>query len=71
MTAAIRVIPCLDVSGGRVVTGVNFKNLRDAGDPVELARLYDAHRADEITFLDVSATKDGRGTMLDVVSRVA
>lgn len=71
MTAAIRVIPCLDVSAGRVVKGVNFKNLRDAGDPVELARVYDAQRADEITFLDVSATADGRGTMIDVVSQTA
>ena len=71
MSPAIRVIPCLDVSGGRVVKGVNFRNLRDAGDPVELARLYDAHRADEITFLDVSATADGRGTMLDVVGQTA
>lgn len=71
MAVAIRVIPCLDVKAGRVVKGVNFKNLRDAGDPVELAALYDLHRADEITFLDVSATADGRGTMLDVVRRTA
>ena len=56
MTLALRVIPCLDVDDGRVVKGVNFENLRDAGDPVELARRYDAEGADEVTFLDVSAT---------------
>ena len=71
MSVAIRVIPCLDVTGGRVVKGVNFKNLRDAGDPVELASIYDAEKADEITFLDVSATADGRGPMLEVVRRTA
>lgn len=71
MTVAIRVIPCLDVDEGRVVKGVNFVNLRDAGDPVELAARYDAEGADELTFLDVSASKDGRGTMLDVVRRTA
>jgi len=65
------VIPCLDVDGGRVVKGVNFENLRDAGDPVELARRYDAEGADELTFLDISASSDGRATTLDVVSRVA
>ncbi|AWE42354.1 MULTISPECIES: imidazole glycerol phosphate synthase subunit HisF [unclassified Actinobaculum] len=71
MAVAIRVIPCLDVSGGRVVKGVNFRNLRDAGDPVELANAYNRDGADEITFLDVSATKEGRGTMVDVVRRTA
>ncbi|KAH8303517.1 hypothetical protein KR044_006377, partial [Drosophila immigrans] len=68
---AVRVIPCLDVDEGRVVKGVNFGNLRDAGDPVELAARYDAEGADELTFLDVSASKEGRGTMLDVVRRTA
>jgi cyclase len=71
MTVAVRVIPCLDVDAGRVVKGVNFLNLRDAGDPVELAAAYDAAGADELTFLDVSASADGRGTMLDVVRRTA
>ncbi|MDT5094511.1 MAG: imidazole glycerol-phosphate synthase subunit HisF [Mycobacterium sp.] len=68
---AIRVIPCLDVDGGRVVKGVNFANLRDAGDPVELAAAYDAEGADELTFLDVTASSSGRATMLDVVRRTA
>lgn len=71
MSVAVRVIPCLDVDNGRVVKGVKFENLRDAGDPVELAARYDAEGADELTFLDVSASKDGRGTMLDVVRRTA
>jgi imidazole glycerol-phosphate synthase subunit HisF len=71
MTLAVRVIPCLDVDGGRVVKGVNFENLRDAGDPVELARRYDAEGADELTFLDISASSAGRGTTLEVVSKVA
>jgi imidazole glycerol-phosphate synthase subunit HisF len=71
MTVAVRVIPCLDVDGGRVVKGVNFADLRDAGDPVELAAAYDAAGADELTFLDVSASAQGRGTMLDVVRRTA
>lgn len=71
MSVAIRVIPCLDVDNGRVVKGVNFKGLRDAGDPVELARRYDEQGADELTFLDVSASVAGRGTMLDVVRRTA
>ena len=70
MSVAVR-IPCLDVDNGRVVKGVNFQNLRDAGDPVELAARYDAEGADELTFLDVSASKAGRGTMLDVVRRTA
>ena len=71
MAVAIRVIPCLDVDNGRVVKGVNFENLRDAGDPVELAARYNEEGADELTFLDVSASKDGRGTMLEVVKRTA
>ena len=71
MALAVRVIPCLDVDNGRVVKGVNFANLRDAGDPVELAARYDKLGADELTFLDVSASKDGCGTMLDVVRRTA
>jgi imidazole glycerol-phosphate synthase subunit HisF len=71
VTLAVRVIPCLDVDAGRVVKGVNFQQLRDAGDPVELARLYDAEGADELTFLDISASHEGRATTLDVVSRTA
>jgi imidazole glycerol-phosphate synthase subunit HisF len=71
MTVAVRVIPCLDVDAGRVVKGVNFLDLRDAGDPVELAAAYDAAGADELTFLDVTASSDDRGTMLDVVRRTA
>ncbi|WP_426716690.1 imidazole glycerol phosphate synthase subunit HisF [Corynebacterium auriscanis] len=71
MTLTTRVIPCLDVDNGRVVKGVNFQGLRDAGDPVELAARYDREGADELTFLDVSASKDGRGTMLEVVRRTA
>ena len=71
MSVAVRIIPCLDVDNGRVVKGVNFQNLRDAGAPVELAARYDAEGADELTFLDVSASKAGRGTMLDVVRRTA
>lgn len=66
-----RIIPCLDVSGGRTVKGVNFQNLRDVGDPVELAIEYEKQGADEIVFLDISATVDQRETLLDVVSRVA
>jgi cyclase len=68
---AIRVIPCLDVDAGRVVKGVNFENLRDAGDPVELAARYDAQGADELTFLDVTASSAGRDTMVEVVRRTA
>ncbi|MCW2938229.1 MAG: imidazoleglycerol phosphate synthase, cyclase subunit [Actinomycetia bacterium] len=71
MTVAVRVIPCLDVDAGRVVKGVNFQNLRDAGDPVELARRYDAEGADELTFLDITASSGERATMYDVVSRTA
>jgi cyclase len=66
-----RVIPCLDVTGGRVVKGVNFVGLRDAGDPVELAARYDAEGADELVFLDITASSDGRETMVDVVRRTA
>ncbi|MBY6435273.1 imidazole glycerol phosphate synthase subunit HisF [Rhodococcoides kroppenstedtii] len=71
MSLAVRVIPCLDVDAGRVVKGVNFADLRDAGDPVELAAKYDAEGADELTFLDVTASSGGRATMLDVVTRTA
>jgi cyclase len=71
MTVAVRVIPCLDVDGGRVVKGVNFANLRDAGDPVELAASYDREGADELTFLDITASSDDRETMYDVVRRTA
>lgn len=71
MPVAVRVIPCLDVKNGRVVKGINFEGLKDAGDPVELAARYDAEGADELTFLDVSASQDGRGTMLEVVRRTA
>ncbi|MPY98373.1 MAG: imidazole glycerol phosphate synthase subunit HisF [Actinophytocola sp.] len=71
MSVAVRVIPCLDVDAGRVVKGVNFENLRDAGDPVELARLYDAEGADELTFLDVTASSGDRETTYDVVRRTA
>jgi cyclase len=68
---AKRIIPCLDVKGGRVVKGVNFVNLRDAGDPVENARLYDAEGADELVFLDISATPEGKATTVEIVRRVA
>ena len=68
---AKRIIPCLDIKDGRVVKGVNFINLRDAGDPVEQARLYDGQGADELVFLDISATNEGRKTTLELVSRVA
>ncbi|MCS6710504.1 imidazole glycerol phosphate synthase subunit HisF [Brachybacterium sp. EF45031] len=71
MSVAVRVIPCLDVDDGRVVKGVNFRDLRDAGDPVELAARYGAEGADEVTFLDVTASSSGRSTMLDVVRRTA
>ena len=66
---ATRIIPCLDVSQGRVVKGINFRNLIDAGDPVEMARVYDSEGADEITFLDITASSEGRKTTLDVVRR--
>src|SRR6187399_1480521 len=68
---AKRIIPCLDVRNGRVVKGVNFVGLRDAGDPVECARRYDAEGADEITFLDITASHEGRSALLDVIGRTA
>jgi len=71
MTVAVRVIPCLDVDAGRVVKGVNFRDLRDAGDPVELAARYDSEGADELTFLDITASSGGRQTMYDAVRRAA
>ncbi len=71
MTVRVRVIPCLDVAGGRVVKGVNFVDLADAGDPVEQARIYDQAGADELCFLDITASHEGRGTILDVVARTA
>lgn len=71
MTVRIRVIPCLDVADGRVVKGVNFTDLKDAGDPVEQARAYDLAGADELCFLDISASQEGRGTLLDIVRRTA
>ncbi|MFC4907960.1 imidazole glycerol phosphate synthase subunit HisF [Actinomadura gamaensis] len=71
MTVAVRVIPCLDVDAGRVVKGVNFQHLRDAGDPVELAARYDAEGADELTFLDITASSGDRSTTYDVVRRTA
>ncbi len=71
MSLAVRVIPCLDVDAGRVVKGINFKELRDAGDPVELAKVYDAEGADELTFLDISASHEGRTTTMEIVSRTA
>jgi len=71
MSVAIRVIPCLDVNAGRVVKGVNFQNLRDAGDPVELGRVYCEQGADELTFLDISASVEGRATTLKVVTATA
>jgi cyclase len=71
MTVRIRVIPCLDVRDGRVVKGVNFVDLKDAGDPVEQAKAYDEAGADELCFLDISASHEGRGTLLDVVRRTA
>jgi cyclase len=71
VTLAVRVIPCLDVDGGRVVKGVRFTDLRDAGDPVEMARVYDAEGADELVFLDITASSGDRETTYDVVSRTA
>jgi cyclase len=71
VSLAVRVIPCLDVDGGRVVKGVNFQGLRDAGDPVERARAYDEEGADELTFLDISASHEGRATTLEIVSQTA
>jgi len=71
VSVRVRVIPCLDVSNGRVVKGVNFVDLRDAGDPVEQAQAYDAAGADELCFLDIGASHEGRGTIIDVVRRTA
>src|SRR5437764_10378490 len=71
MTVAVRVIPCLDVDAGRVVKGVNFRDLRDAGDPVEMASIYDAEGADELVFLDITASSGNRETTYDVVRRTA
>lgn len=71
MPLAVRIIPCLDVANGRVVKGVNFTSLQDAGDPVEAARAYDAAGADELCFLDISATHEGRGTLIHMVEAVA
>src|SRR5680860_508291 len=71
MSLAVRVIPCLDVDAGRVVKGINFQRLRDAGDPVELAKVYDAEGADELTFLDISASHEGRATTMEIVSSTA
>ncbi|RXZ36542.1 imidazole glycerol phosphate synthase subunit HisF [Oxalobacteraceae bacterium CAVE-383] len=71
MTLAKRIIPCLDVTAGRVVKGVNFLELRDAGDPIEIARRYDEQGADELTFLDITASSDGRDLILDIIEAVA
>ncbi|HTD06252.1 imidazole glycerol phosphate synthase subunit HisF, partial [Undibacterium sp.] len=71
MTLAKRIIPCLDVTAGRVVKGINFQELRDAGDPVEIARRYDQQGADEITFLDITASSDGRDLILPIIEAVA
>lgn len=71
MNFPVRIIPCLDVAGGRVVKGVNFLDLVDAGDPVEQAKTYDAQGADELCFLDITATSDNRGLLLDMVDKVA
>jgi cyclase len=71
VSVAVRVVPCLDVDAGRVVKGVNFRDLRDAGDPVEMARLYDAEGADELVFLDITASSGSRETTYDVVRRTA
>lgn len=71
MTLSTRIIPCLDVSNGRVVKGINFQNLVDAGDPVEMARIYGAEGADELTFLDITASNENRRTTLEVVSKTA
>jgi len=71
MSLAVRVIPCLDVDAGRVVKGINFQALRDAGDPVEMAKVYDAEGADELTFLDISASHEGRATTMEIVAQTA
>lgn len=71
MTVAKRIIPCLDVTDGRVVKGINFVELQDAGDPVEIAKKYNEQGADEITFLDITASSDGRGLIFDIIEKVA
>ena len=71
MSLAKRIIPCLDVTDGRVVKGVNFLELRDAGDPVEIAKRYDDQGADELTFLDITASSDNRGLILNIIEQVA
>src|SRR5450830_1901069 len=71
MTLAKRIIPCLDVTAGRVVKGINFQELRDAGDPVEIARRYDAQGADEINFLDISVSSDGRDLIRPIIEELA
>ena len=71
MTVAKRIIPCLDVNDGRVVKGINFVELKDAGDPVEIARSYNEQGADELTFLDITASSDNRGLLLDIIEKVA
>ena len=71
MSVAKRIIPCLDIDNGRVVKGTKFKNIRDAGDPVEVAKRYDLEGADEIAFLDITATHENRKTIIDVVEKVA
>jgi cyclase len=71
VSLAVRVIPCLDVDAGRVVKGINFRELRDAGDPVELAKVYDSEGADELTFLDISASHEGRSTTMEILSATA
>jgi len=71
MTVSKRIIPCLDVNNGRVVKGVNFEELKDAGDPVEIAKKYNEQGADELTFLDITASSDNRGLLFDIVERVA
>ena len=71
MAEAKRIIPCLDIKNGRVVKGVNFVDIRDAGDPVEIAKRYNDQGADELAFLDISATNEGRDTLVDLVTEVA
>ena len=71
MTVAKRIIPCLDVNDGRVVKGINFVELKDAGDPVEIAKSYNEQGADELTFLDITASSDGRGLLFDIIEKVA
>ena len=71
MTVAKRIIPCLDVTDGRVVKGINFVELQDAGDPVEIAKKYNEQGADEITFLDITASSDGRGLIFDIIEKIS